>query len=126
MPRPRKETSLETKIADIIAAASGRIVEAVWSEIGEQVARAVATLGSSAKVGLRRPAFSPARVTGAASAAARPVAGGPADDEIRAELERLFQEHGYNITAVARAMGKERVQIRRWIKRFKLKPKKNR
>jgi transcriptional regulator with GAF, ATPase, and Fis domain len=51
------------------------------------------------------------------------LAGGPmsAQDEVRkVELEALLKEHGGNITAVAMAMGKARVQIRRWIKRYGL------
>jgi len=123
MPRPPKETSLEARIAEIISVACGRIVEAVWSDIAEQVERAVTMLQPSARAVVRRPHFSPARATQATSNAQRYLASAAADVEVKAELERLFELHGYNITAVARAMGKERVQIRRWVKRFKLKPK---
>ncbi len=34
----------------------------------------------------------------------------------------LLAEHQGNISAVARAMGKARMQIQRWIKRYNLKP----
>ena len=44
------------------------------------------------------------------------------DAQRRDELTALLTEHGGNITAVARAIGKERVQVRRWLKRFGLDP----
>jgi transcriptional regulator with GAF, ATPase, and Fis domain len=49
----------------------------------------------------------------------------PLSDEDRAlkgELEQLLREHKGNISAVARAMGKARMQIQRWVKRFALDP----
>jgi len=44
------------------------------------------------------------------------------DEALRAELVRLLEAHDGNISAVARAMGKARVQIRRWCKRVGLDP----
>jgi DNA-binding NtrC family response regulator len=44
------------------------------------------------------------------------------EQELRGELLRLVRAHRGNISAVARVMGKERVQIRRWCKRFGLDP----
>jgi transcriptional regulator of acetoin/glycerol metabolism len=38
----------------------------------------------------------------------------------QAELRALFTEHGGNVSAVARALGKDRTQIRRWMKRHGL------
>ena len=43
-----------------------------------------------------------------------------ADDARRLELERLLDENRGNVTAVARALGKDRVQIRRWLVRYGL------
>ena len=40
----------------------------------------------------------------------------------RDELARLLREHKGNVSAVARAMGKARMQIQRWIKRFRIDP----
>jgi transcriptional regulator with PAS, ATPase and Fis domain len=57
---------------------------------------------------------------GAPAPAARPTT--PEEDRQRAELERLLVEHAGNLTAVARAMGKDRVQVRRWLKRHGLDP----
>jgi transcriptional regulator with GAF, ATPase, and Fis domain len=43
-----------------------------------------------------------------------------ADDVRRLELERLLDEHRGNLTAVAKALGKDRVQVRRWLARYGL------
>ncbi|MGK3988806.1 sigma 54-interacting transcriptional regulator [Sorangium sp. So ce136] len=53
----------------------------------------------------------------AADAAAR------GDDATRPEeLKALLREHGGNIAGVARAMGKARMQIHRWLKRYAIDP----
>lgn len=44
------------------------------------------------------------------------------DRERRAELERLLREHRGNVASVARALGKAREQVHRWIKRAGLDP----
>ena len=43
-----------------------------------------------------------------------------ADVRQREELVALLREHRGNVTAVARAMGKARMQIHRWIKKYRL------
>ncbi|EYF03411.1 sigma 54-interacting transcriptional regulator [Chondromyces apiculatus] len=40
----------------------------------------------------------------------------------REELLALLREHGGNVTAVARAMGKARMQVQRWMKRYGIDP----
>ena len=45
-----------------------------------------------------------------------------ADLALRAQLLDLLRRHGGNISAVARDLGKERIQIRRWIRRYGLQP----
>jgi DNA-binding NtrC family response regulator len=50
----------------------------------------------------------------------RPLA--PEDLRRREEVARLLRDHKGNVSAVARAMGKARMQIQRWIKRYKLDP----
>ena len=40
------------------------------------------------------------------------------DDGRRSELVALMRQHAGNVTAVARAMGKARMQIQRWMKRY--------
>jgi transcriptional regulator of acetoin/glycerol metabolism len=41
-------------------------------------------------------------------------------DRLRTQLIALLEEYEGNISAVARAMGKARFQIQRWLKRFNL------
>jgi transcriptional regulator of acetoin/glycerol metabolism len=51
--------------------------------------------------------------------------GKPADregDALREKLIALLRRHQGNVSAVARDLGKARVQIRRWCKRFDLDP----
>lgn len=44
----------------------------------------------------------------------------PEDLALRAELEERLRQHAGNVSAVARDMGKARMQIQRWLKRFDL------
>lgn len=44
------------------------------------------------------------------------------DEELRARLASLLERHQGNISAVARDMGKARMQIHRWMQRFELDP----
>ncbi len=77
----------------------------------EQTLRAAVALASGLRIA---PIHLPEAVRG------RPVAEG--DQQARDELIRLMLEHGGNISAVARTMGKARVQIRRWCRRFGVDP----
>ena len=57
----------------------------------------------------------------------RALSGGPLaapdlDDQLRTELTELLIKHRGNLAAVARAMGKARMQIHRWLDRFGLDP----
>ncbi len=45
-----------------------------------------------------------------------------AQDELRSALVAALRKHGGNVSATAREMGKARVQIRRWCKRYNLDP----
>ena len=49
------------------------------------------------------------------------VALSPRDEEQRARLVELVRKHGGNISAVAREMNKARFQVRRWIKRYRIR-----
>jgi transcriptional regulator of acetoin/glycerol metabolism len=44
------------------------------------------------------------------------------DDRLKGELTALLREHHGNVSAVARAVGKARTQVNRWLKRFALAP----
>jgi len=57
----------------------------------------------------------------AASVAASAVTLDPEEQAIRDELHAQLAAHGGNVAAVARAMGKARTQIHRWVKRFGLR-----
>jgi DNA-binding NtrC family response regulator len=63
--------------------------------------------------------------TATTTSAGRAVAN-TAHDGHRAEVEAMLELHRGNISAVARAMGKARVQVQRWIKRYGLDPAKHR
>jgi len=45
---------------------------------------------------------------------------GAADQALKTELLARLREHRGNVSAVARVMGKDRVQIRRWARRFRI------
>jgi len=45
---------------------------------------------------------------------------GESDQRRREEILNLLREHSGNITAVARALGKARFQVQRWIKRYRI------
>jgi DNA-binding NtrC family response regulator len=48
----------------------------------------------------------------------------PTEDDLRQrdELLALLKEHKGNVSSIARAMGKARMQVQRWLKRFQLDP----
>ena len=46
----------------------------------------------------------------------------PEDIELRHQLVALLDQHGGNLSATARSMGKARVQIRRWLRRYQIDP----
>jgi sigma-54 dependent transcriptional regulator, acetoin dehydrogenase operon transcriptional activator AcoR len=46
----------------------------------------------------------------------------PADEELERELLEHLREQSGNVSAVAKAMGKDRKQIHRWLKRFDIDP----
>jgi DNA-binding NtrC family response regulator len=48
------------------------------------------------------------------------------DARLRAQLEALLVEHRGNIARVARALGKARMQVHRWLKRFEIDPERYR
>jgi DNA-binding NtrC family response regulator len=60
--------------------------------------------------------------TGRPPGAGRALTLSPADEQQREALCAAMREQRGNISAVARAMGKDRKQIQRWIKRFAIDP----
>jgi len=60
----------------------------------------------------------PAAIAAAADLPTEGDAPDPADEQRRAEILALMKTHGGNVSAVARAMGKGRTQIHRWLRRY--------
>jgi transcriptional regulator of acetoin/glycerol metabolism len=60
--------------------------------------------------------------TGRPPGAPRPVALNENDQKVRDQVVAALREHQGNVSAVARALDKDRKQIQRWIKRFGLDP----
>ena len=61
----------------------------------------------------------------APAARKQPAAPEPLNDRdrrLREELVQLLKDNGGNVTAVARAMGKARTQVQRWLRRFEIDP----
>ena len=52
------------------------------------------------------------------SATKKPAALSKEDDERKSKLVALMEQHGGNVTQVAKEMGVARMQIQRWLKRF--------
>ncbi len=82
-----------------------------------QVLAAAVTLAQGAVVGLEHL---PKHVREPPAPRVVPSQLTPADEARRAELVALLKEHRGNITRVAGAMGKARVQIQRWVHRYEL------
>jgi transcriptional regulator of acetoin/glycerol metabolism len=86
---------------------------------------AACVLADSGSIELSHLSHALARPPAANSARARDSGDGDPSDEARhTELLRLFREHRGNVTQVARALGKARVQVQRWMKRFDIDPDK--
>ena len=64
------------------------------------------------------PSSGSSRDAVAATQGARPLS--DEDMQRRDELKRLLEVHHGNISAIARELGKERGQVRRWLRRFNL------
>jgi DNA-binding NtrC family response regulator len=60
--------------------------------------------------------------TGRPPGAPRPVVLSESDQKVRDQVVAALREHQGNVSAVARALDKDRKQIQRWIKRFNLDP----
>jgi transcriptional regulator with AAA-type ATPase domain len=58
--------------------------------------------------------------------AVAPGAEATSDDRLREQLDRLLTEHDGNVAEVARALGKARMQVHRWMKRFAIDPRRYR
>ncbi len=99
--------------------AARMILRYPWPLNVRELEQALATAAVLAKATEVAPEHLPETVrTGRAPGAPKAAALSEADQRQRDELVRVLREHFGNISAVARAMGKDRKQIQRWIKRF--------
>lgn len=60
--------------------------------------------------------------SGPGSSAIGDVLDAPSDDTLGRHLRELLTDHHGNVAAVARALGKQRTQVYRWIARYRLAP----
>jgi DNA-binding NtrC family response regulator len=95
------------------------LVRHSWPGNARELERALEAALPLAGDGPILPAHLPPELAGARPAAL-PVPGTP--DELEARLVGLLREHRGNLSAVARALGKARTQVQRWVKRFGLRP----
>ncbi len=92
-----------------------------WPLNVRELEQALATSAVLAKGGEVTSEHLPEHVrVGRAPGAPRPVVLSDADQKQRDELVASLREHHGNISAVARALGKDRKQIQRWVKRFQI------
>ena len=86
----------------------------------EKALRLALTLGDSGRIDLQHlpPLFSQPR-TQESNLPTRVL---PDGEERRGELIALLREHKGNVSEVARVLGRARMQIHRWMKRYGLKP----
>ncbi|MBK7858144.1 MAG: sigma 54-interacting transcriptional regulator [Archangiaceae bacterium] len=88
-----------------------------WPRNLRQLKQALAVATVTATEGIIGLEHLPAEVNGP------PVpALSPEDEARRDQLASLLREHHGNVTRVAEAMGKARMQIQRWVRRFDLSP----
>src|SRR5690606_8329289 len=83
-------------------------------ELEQTLAAACARAGANQRVEL-------AHLQRALSPAPSPLVAEPGNPDIRAAVEAALEQHHGNIAAVARALGKDRTQIRRWMRRYGLR-----
>ena len=94
-----------------------------WPLNVRELEQALATAQVLAGTELVRAEHLPDSVrTGRPPGAPRPVVLNEADQRLRDQVVASLREHQGNVSAVARALDKDRKQIQRWIKRFGLDP----
>jgi DNA-binding NtrC family response regulator len=120
LERARAEGSAETEAPTIRADAGRLLCMYDWPlnirELEQCITRAL-TLAGSDPIG--KPHLPPA----VASAVHRPTIRFWEDDELlRKELVAKLEEHDGNVSNVARALGRARMQVHRWMTRLSIDP----
>jgi DNA-binding NtrC family response regulator len=90
-----------------------------WSLNVRELAHTLTTAALLAKGGLVEVSDLPEPVRSGRALEPAPDLGA-SDVELRAQLVDLLAKHRGNVSAVARDMGKARMQIQRWLKRFRI------
>jgi transcriptional regulator with GAF, ATPase, and Fis domain len=94
-----------------------------WPLNVRELEQALATAQVLAKSELVRAEHLPDTVrSGRPPGAPRPIVLSESDQKVRDTVVAALREHQGNVSAVARALDKDRKQIQRWIKRFGLDP----
>jgi transcriptional regulator with GAF, ATPase, and Fis domain len=110
-PWPRNVRELDSALATALVLAAGKTLtlEHLPGEI-------------RAALDARPAQPPPAPVSPAATSGGGEIGLSAEDRALRDELVSHLRHHAGNVSAVARAMGKDRKQIQRWVKRFGLTP----
>jgi DNA-binding NtrC family response regulator len=116
---PRNVRELEKVLEAALALAGGGDLDVV--HLPAAVADGVPRSGIHVIPRDLTPAPAPIPAPIAAAIRAPAAASPPDDDPRRAELIAALRAHGGNVSAVARALGKPRSQIQRWMRRWGLR-----
>jgi transcriptional regulator with AAA-type ATPase domain len=112
--------------ATFTTAAASALLEGEWvgnvRELDQVLARAIALT----KDGAIDAAHLALPVRPAPSLAEEARALSAADEKLRADLVLALERHGGNVSDVARDLGKARMQVQRWMRRFAIDPEKYR
>lgn len=109
-----------TRVPSIAPRAARALFRHPWPGNVRQLERALGTAHALASGGAIAIDHLPEEIRDAATES--PGVRGEEDAVQREELVVLLREHKGNVSAVARATGKARMQIQRWMKRFALTP----
>jgi transcriptional regulator of acetoin/glycerol metabolism len=104
----------------IAVAALRALVRCDWPRNVRELEQTIATAAKLADATIE-PAHLPDSVrapTPAPAVAPAQAALGDRDDDLRAQITAALAEHGGNIVAVSKALGKRRTTIYKWVKRF--------
>jgi DNA-binding NtrC family response regulator len=93
-----------------------------WPLNVRELEKALALASALSSEGLIELQHLPPAVREAKAASAAVAELPPAEQERRDELLGLLREHRGNVTAVAKVLGKARVQVQRWMRRYNIRP----
>jgi DNA-binding NtrC family response regulator len=103
-------------------AAARALFRHTWPLNVRELEKALALAAALSSEGLIDLPHLPAAVREARPAPPPPAELPPEEQQRRDELLGLLQEHHGNVTAVAKVLGKARVQVQRWMRRYNIRP----